>query len=112
MKKILTITFIALFGLALSSCGRHMYSTQSGGMDNVSYIIVLKEAGRYDNVAVVVDGETYPYPKVFKVKAKRKAPQIFIEPGKHNVKVLVGGEVVTDENIFIAVQETKTVVLR
>lgn len=112
MKKIILLSFTAIIVLAFSSCGPHMYKTQSSGKDNVSYIIVLKESGDYDNVSVVVDDKAYPYGKVYKVKAKRKAHPVIIEPGKHNVKVIVDGTVMTDENVFLGLQETKMIVLR
>lgn len=112
MKKIIILSFVAIMALAFSSCGPHMYKTQSGGKDNVSYVIVLKETGNYDNVFVVVDDKAHPYGKVYKVKAKRKAHPVIIEPGKHNIKVVVNGTVMIDENVFIGLQETKMIVLR
>ncbi|MDR0955460.1 MAG: hypothetical protein LBM20_08850 [Rikenellaceae bacterium] len=113
MKKIiLTLLTVIVVALAFSSCGPYMHKSQSSGQDNVSYIIVLKETGEYNNVSVVVDDKTYPYDKIYKVKAKRKAHPVTIEPGRHHLKVIVDGAVMTDENIFIGLQETKTIVLR
>lgn len=110
MKKIVLL-FAAVVAFAFSSCGPHMYKTQSSGKDNVSYIIVLTESDYYENVTVVIDGTSHPYGKVYKVKAKRKAHPIITEPGRHNVKVVVNGSVVTDENVFLGLQETKMIVL-
>jgi len=106
------LTFVSAIAVVLNSCGT-MYKTQSSGKENASYIVVVKESGRslYNNVTVVVDGYMYPYGDV--VKAKRRAHPVIVEPGRHNVKVvMVNGAVVFDENIFIGLQETRMVVLR
>lgn len=99
---------------ALASCGPHMYKTQSGGKDNVSYITVVQGDGDYRKAAVVVnvDGREYPIEKVYKLKNKRKAHPIVVEPGKHNVKIIVDGREYSGENIIIGLQETKMIVLR
>ena len=112
MKKLLMLALVALSGTMLFSCGPNMYKTQSAGKDDVAYIIVLTDGPKFENVSVIVDGTPYIYNKVQKVKNRRKAQQVRIEPGRHNVKVLVGAEVMTDEDIFISVQETKQIVLR
>lgn len=111
MKKIILLPII-LLAVIITSCGPNLYSTKSSGKDNISYVIVLKEAGPYDNVTVIVDDKPYHYDKVQKVKAKRKAKPIIIEPGKHHIKVIYNETVMTDENIFIGLQETKTIILR
>jgi archaellum component FlaG (FlaF/FlaG flagellin family) len=116
MKKTALI-FTAMIAMALSSCGPHMYKTQSSGKDNISYVIVVADNNMHYNksamnVDVIVDGEAYPYDNLYKIKAKRKAHPIIIEPGKHNIKVVVNGEVFTDENVFLSLQETKMIVLR
>ena len=109
-------SFIAAIAMMFNSCGPHMYKTHSTGSDNVSYIIVLTESSsrNYDNVPVfvVVDDISYPYDIVYKVKAKRKAHPVTVEPGRHNVKVIVNGMEMTNENIFLGLQETKIIVLR
>lgn len=112
MKKIFFL-FALIAAVALSACGPRMYNTQSSGKDNVSYVIVVKDSRTdYRNVAVVVDDVTYPYGIVYKLKAKRKALPIIIEPGRHNVKVVVDGTTITDENVFLGLQETKMIILR
>lgn len=108
MRKILFIV-IAIF--AFTSCGPKMYSTRQSGQDNVSYVIVLTAGQEYINVVVEIDGQEFPVEKVYKVKDARKAPQIIMEPGKHNVKVISNGNVITNQDIFIALQETKKIVL-
>ena len=108
MKNIFVIVFIAM----LSTSCTHMYNTKSGSKDNVSYIVVLKEAGQYNDVSIVVDDKTYQYGKVYKVKSKRKASPLITTPGKHSVKVIVDGKTVTEENVFMGLQETKTIVLK
>ena len=112
MKKLLMLALVAISGTLLFSCGPNMYNTQSSGKDNTAYVIVLTDGPKFENVSVVVDGHPYIYDKVHKIKNRRKAQKVRIEPGRHNVKVLVGAEVMTDEDIFIGLQETKQVVLR
>lgn len=112
MKKLLTLGFSVLAAICITSCGPHMYKTQSQGKENISYVVVLKETGNYSNVVVAVDGNEYTYGKVYKIKAKRKAHPVIIEPGKHHLQVIVDGHVMADENIFLSTQQTKTVVLR
>ena len=109
MRKFLFIV-IAIF--ALNSCGPKMYSTRQAGKDDVSYVIVLTAGQKYENVIVEVDGQAYPVAKVYKEKAARKAPQIIITPGKHTVNVISNGEILFSENIFVALQETKKIVLQ
>ena len=114
MKRIGLLLVIAFFGLALSSCGPRMYRTQSHGQDNVSYVTVLTEGTKYgdDAVVVLVDDVPYHYGKVEKVKKKVKSIPVVIEPGKHNIKVVVNGNTVRDENVFLAVQESKVFVIQ
>ena len=109
MRKFL---FIVIAAFTLTSCGPKMYSTRQAGKDNVSYVIVLTAGQEYSNVIVEIDGQAYPVEKVYKEKVARKAPQIIIEPGKHNIKVISNGQVIINENIFIALQETKKIVLQ
>ena len=112
MKKRIVLWCVAIAAV-FTSCGPHMYKTQSGGQDNVSYIIVLKEYGSYENVSVILDDKVfYPYGKVYKVKNKRKAHPIIVEPGRHNIKVAVDDVLLTDEDVFLGLQETKSIVLR
>lgn len=96
--------------VSLSSCGA--YKTYSAGQSNESFIMVLREKQPYDNVTVIVDGKEYPVAKVYKVKSKRKSQPIVIEPGKHTVKVAVNGRIISEESVFIGLQETKKIVLR
>lgn len=112
MRKIILLSVVVLVAAIITSCGPHTYATKSSGKDNASYVIVLKEAGDYGNVTVMVDDQAYPYGKVYRVKTKRKAHPVIIEPGKHNIKVISNGTVMTDENVFIGLQETKTIILR
>ena len=109
MRKFLFIV-IAIFTLA--SCGPKMYSTRQAGKDDVSYVVVLTAGQKYENVVVEVDGQAYSVAKIYKEKDARKASQIIITPGKHTVKVTYNGQVLTNENIFIGLQETKKIVLQ
>lgn len=89
-----------------------MYSTTSGGKDNVSYVVVISDGERYEDVSVVVDGTEFPYGKLQKVKSKRKADKLQITPGQHHLQVKVNGNIVADEKVFIGLQETKRFVVR
>lgn len=109
MRKFL---FIVIAILTLSSCGPKMYSTRQAGKDNVSYVIVLTAGQKYENVVVEVDGQAHSVAKIYKEKDARKAPQIVIAPGKHNVKVISNGQTLTNETIFIGLQETKKIILQ
>jgi hypothetical protein len=112
MKKIIFALLISVVGLMLTACGPHMYKTMSAGHDDASYVMVLTEGESYQNVSVVIDGTTHPYGKVYKVKAKRKAGTVIMQPGKHNVKVMIGDSVYSDEEVFMGAGETKIVILR
>ncbi|MEL7588944.1 MAG: hypothetical protein AAGU19_19690 [Prolixibacteraceae bacterium] len=109
MKKIIILTF-ALF--AFAACGPHMYSTRSAGQDNSAFVVVVTNGQEYENVAVVVDGTRYPVEKVYKLKAIRKAHPVAITPGKHHVQVVSGEKILSDENVFIGLQETKKIILQ
>lgn len=109
MRKIL---ILAMAVIGLSACGSHMYSTNSAGKDNESFIVVLTSGQEYENVSVIVDGKTFPIEKVYKVKASRKAHPVTISPGKHKVEVVSSEKTLIEENIFIGLQETKKIVLK
>ncbi|MDR2927932.1 MAG: hypothetical protein LBV41_07020 [Cytophagaceae bacterium] len=111
MKKFLIVLSVVFFGFMLSSC-KNMYGTQSSGKDNVSYVIVVREGVKYNNVSIIVDGTQHSYETVRKIKNKRKAEKVEIATGHHNIKVVVDGNTVTDENVFIGLQETKMIVLK
>ena len=108
MKKII-IFILALF--AFGACGPHQYSTRSAGQDNSSFVVVVTNGQEYENVSVIVDGTSYPIEKVYKLKAIRKAHPVVITPGKHQIQVVSGNNILTDENIFIGLQETKKIIL-
>lgn len=109
MKKFL---IIALAFVGLFACSPHMYNTHSAGKDNVSFIIVLTNGQTYENVSLIVDGETFPIEKVYKVKATRKAHPVHTTPGKHQIKVVSNGKILVEENVFLGLQETKKIVLQ
>lgn len=114
MRKFIYATIIVVVTLVLASCGRQTYRTYSGGKENVSYIVVLRESRGIptDEVTIVVDGYVHQYGKVYTTKMKRKAVPLIIEPGEHTVEVVVNGEKMFDEKIFLAVQQTKQYTLR
>jgi len=109
MKKILLLAFVFV---GLSACSPHMYNTYSAGKENASFIIVLTSGHQYDNVSVIVDGQTFPIEKVYKEKSKIKAIPVTVTPGKHQIKVVSKGKNLVEENIFLGLQETKKIVLK
>lgn len=109
MKKILIVILVVV---GLSACSSHMYSTSSAGKDNESFIIVLTEGQAYGNISVIVDGETFPIEKVYKVKSSRKALPLITTPGKHEIEVVSDGNTLIKERVFLGLQETKKIVLR
>lgn len=112
MKKIWILLLLAVTTVTLSSCGKRMYATSSAGKDNVSYVTVVSDSERYENVWVVVDGTEFLYGKLEKSKNRRKALPLEITPGKHRVEVVINGQTVASEEIFIGLQETKRFVVR
>lgn len=109
MKKIFILAIIAL---GITSCGPNMYSTHSAGKDNESFIVVLTNGPAYENVSVVVDGETFPVETVYKVKSKRKAQPVVTTPGKHQIVVVSDGKILVKESAFLGLQETKLIILQ
>lgn len=109
MRKILLLSLVVV---GLSACSPHMYNTYSAGKDNASFIIVLTNGQKYENVSIIVDGLTFPIEKVYKVKAMRKAIPIATTPGKHQIKVVFKGQNIVEEDIFLGLQETKKIVLK
>ncbi|WP_372775598.1 hypothetical protein [Mangrovibacterium sp.] len=109
MRKLLS-SIIILF--SITACGPHMYNSMSAGKDNSSFIVVVTNGQQYENVSVVVDGESYPIEKVYKLKMIRKARPVAISPGKHQIEVISDGKTLIQENVFIGLQETKKIVLQ
>lgn len=110
MKKTIIPLFLAI--LFLSSCGR--YVATSGGKDDVGYVAVIKEnpKAKFENVELVIDGKSFIIDKVVSNDKFYKAKPISIAPGKHQVKVLVNGAVVVEENVLVGLQETRKIFLR
>lgn len=102
---------LALF--MFSGCGKHLYSTMASGKENSSFIIILKEYRDYPGeIAVQIDNQSpIVVEKVYKTKFQRKAHPIVTTPGKHTLKVLHNGKVLSTENVFLGLQETKKIVL-
>ena len=105
--------YISLLALLMLSCSRHQYKTMSSGKEDTGFVIVLTENGNYTkDVALVVDnGQSLAVAKVYKQKMQRKAPVFKVEPGKHNLKVVVAGRTVYDKDVIIGLQETRKIVL-
>ncbi|PTN08695.1 hypothetical protein [Mangrovibacterium marinum] len=109
MKKLIFFFFAII---SFTACGPHLYNTMSAGKDNASFIVVVTNGQSYADVSVIVDGESFPVEKVYKLKRIRKAHPISITPGKHDIKVVSGVNTLIEENIFIGLQETKKIVLQ
>ena len=109
MKKYLS-SIIILF--LFTACGPHLYNSMSGGKDNSSFIVVVTNGQAYKKVSLVVDGETYPIDKVYKLKMIRKAHPLIVSPGKHAIEVIADNQTLIQENVFIGLQETKKIVLQ
>ncbi|MCI1720461.1 MAG: hypothetical protein LKM37_05535 [Bacteroidales bacterium] len=108
MKKIILL----LFAVIIASCGPHMYSTNSSGKENESFIIVLTQGPNYNGVTLNVDGKDYIMGKVYKTKAERKAHSVVVAPGNHKIKVTYKGETLVEQNVIIGLRETKKIILR
>lgn len=109
MRKILILAMVVI---GLSACGPHMYSTNSAGKDNESFIVVLTSGLDYENVSVIVDGKTFPIEKIYNVKSKRKVHPVITAPGKHEIEVVSNGNTLVKESVFLGLQETKKIVLK
>lgn len=111
MNKIIII-LISLIAITISSCGV-TYNTQSGGLSDVGYIIVLSDQkAMQENVVLHLDGKSYPINKVYKTAKYQKAKPIITSPGQHKVEVSVNGEPVFNQNILIGLQETRKIILQ
>jgi uncharacterized protein (DUF427 family) len=114
MKNIIPALVVIVMAMSFAGCGKGLYTTSSSGQDNVGYITVITDGKtlRDADVNVVVDGKAYSYGVVYTTKMKRKASSVAVEPGKHNIKVTLAGEVLADEDVFLGLQQTKQFVLR
>lgn len=107
-KAILLLTIL----LALFGCGKHMYSSMSSGKENISYIIVMQEGNRINEVSIQIDNQQPELIKrVYKTKMQRKVHPILTQPGKHTIKLFIDGKVIYNENVFLGLQETKKIIL-
>lgn len=112
MKKILLIALVTLF---LSSCGVGSYSITTGLADEASISFVANEK---QEIHVVVDDKHYDVETV-KLKDYRKDRNIkrtventiILTPGTHNVKVLLEGNEIFTQKIYVSAQESKVIEL-
>lgn len=112
MKKILLIALVTLF---LSSCGVGSYSITTGLADEASISFVANEK---QEIQVVVDDKHYDVETV-KLKDYRKDRNIkrtventiILTPGTHNVKVLLEGNEIFAQKIYVSAQESKVIEL-
>lgn len=112
MKKILLIALVTLF---LISCGVGSYSITTGLADEASISFVANEK---QEIQVVVDDKHYDVETV-KLKEYRKDRNIkrtventiILTPGTHNVKVLLEGNEIFTQKIYVSAQESKVIEL-
>ena len=112
MKKII-ISLIS--AIVLSSCGVGSYSVSSGKADTAEISFTASDK---EPIVVVVDGTEYNV-KTVKTKEyksgrnikKNAINTIKIEPGQHNVKVLVSGNEVYNKKLYISATEHRIVEL-
>lgn len=112
MKRIL---LIALIGVFMTSCGVGSYTMTSGLADESSVTFVADD--RYE-ITVTIDDKQYDVETV-KLKDYRKdrsikrtvANSITITPGTHKVGVVLDGEVVYTQDIFVTTGESKIIEL-
>jgi len=112
MKRLFVIAIMTLF---LSSCGVGTYS-YSSGLENKCGLSFV--ADNETPLTVTVDDQNYAINavKLKKYKTNRKIKQttqntIALEPGKHDVKVVMNGNEVFSKTIFVSGNETKIIEL-
>lgn len=112
MKKIFVIALMTLF---LSSCGLGTYSYSSGLENKCGLSFVADDE---TPLTVTVDDQNYNINavKLKKYKTNRKIKQttentITLEPGQHDVKVVMNGNEVFSKKIFVSGNETKIIEL-
>jgi hypothetical protein len=111
MKKILLLSALAL--ILFAGC-RNTYQTYSAGKENASFILITTDNRDYKhNISVIVDNnQPILVDKVFTTKKKLQAKPIETTPGKHALKIMQGATVLYNQDIFVGLQETKTVILK
>lgn len=113
MKKILILLVAGL--LLAVSCGVGSYSVSSGKADECSISFTMADK---TPITVNIDGAKYDVEAVktsaFKVNRDIKftsANTIYLKPGAHDVKVILGGKQIYSKKLYISVQEHKIVEL-
>ncbi len=112
MKKFFVIAIVTMF---LSSCGVGTYS-YSSGLENKCGLSFVAE--KEVPLNVTVDDQSYDINavKLKKYRTDRKIKQttqntIALEPGKHEIKVVMDGSEVFSKTIFVSGNETKIIEL-
>lgn len=112
MKKNIIFLFSAI---VLSSCGVGTYSLSSGKSDTAGISFTASDK---EPIVVVVDGAEFNVmtvrTKVYKSGRNIKSTSqntINIEPGQHDVKVLISGNEVYNKKLFISATEHRIVEL-
>lgn len=106
MKKLL---FIFAIILGLSSCSNRQYMTYSAGKDNVSYILLIAQGDKLENVVVNVDDKSHTVEKVFKARPLEELFLCCYSPGKHRSSVFYQNEMLYSGEIYVGLQETKKI---
>ncbi|MDO5341372.1 MAG: hypothetical protein Q4F69_02825 [Bacteroidia bacterium] len=110
MKKLFLIAFITM---TMASCGTYSYSSGVENKCGLSFV-----AATQTPITVTVDDQNYNveavkyknYKRDRKIKKTAKNT-IIVEPGKHDVKVVMNGNEVLSKTIFVSGNETKIIEL-
>ena len=108
----MTNLIFILFVIVLSSCGPHMYSTRSTGLNDEAFIIVLSDNKDYSNVEIEINGIRQEVSKVYRIKDARKAYPIPIATGKQKVIIYNKNKKILEQELFLGLQETRKILLR
>lgn len=111
MKKYFLILFAA--ALLLTGCGVGSHTVVSGRADEAGVVFF---ADRSQPIEVTIDGHTYYVNSVkdssFKSKRNIKKTadnMIVVQPGQHDVRVRIKGQVILTQKIFVSAGDTKVI---
>lgn len=110
MNKLFIILLSVTF-LVISSCATGIKTTTKG-VDNTSYLEFVGEPRFYpDGVEVILNNKTAFIAGVNVSEDQIGGISYAIPPGKHDLEVRAGGELIYSKQIFISTQETKQIML-
>ncbi len=110
MKKIL---FLISLPLLLAGCRAHLPVAQQGGKENMAYLLFVSDktyAGQTVQVSLD-ENTTFDAQVVKQRKAARRGTQYGVGTGVRRMKVMSGGRVIYQKNLYLSSQEVKQIVL-